>query len=268
MPSKHAKLLTYTAIQYYITGMDRDISVLLTDWDYDPDNSTRMINAVDGRLVLQVRRPLGIEQFELSGRPDGKLPGGHTTALEAVEGRLGAYTEETGSDEGFELESGEVKELRDEGVLFYYRYIVLFQMNQFTRVIDDTDHNLRLCSVLRNYCTEEDDRNSVLQFEPYIIRMHATSRAMTHVEAEHIDLAETVINNAIEQIEGLEHIESPAFQFERVRSVNYLRSVMEQVHRRNPNPLEDLKRELELAVEHEDYERAAELRDRIRDLSP
>jgi len=247
--------------------MDREISVLLAEWEYDPENPTRMINAADGRLILQVRRPLGIEQFELTGRPDGKLPGGYTTVLEAVEGRLRAYTEDKGGDEGFELESAEVQELRDEGILFYYRYIVLFQMNQFTRVIDDTEHNLRLCNVLRRYCSIEDERNSVLQFEPYIIRMHATARAMTHVEAERVDVAETVINNAVERIEGLEHIESPAFQFERVRSVNYLRSVMEQVHRRNPNPLEDLKRELELAVEHEDYERAAELRDRIRDLS-
>ncbi|TVR94084.1 MAG: excinuclease ABC subunit B [Spirochaetaceae bacterium] len=247
--------------------MDRDISVLLADWEYDPENPTRMINAADGRLILQVRRPLGIEQFELTGRPDGKRPGGHVTALEAVEARLRAYTEEKGGDEGFELESGEVQELRDEGILFYYRYIVLFQMNQFTRVIDDTEHNLRLCDVLRRYCSEEDERNSVLQFEPYIVRMHATARAMTLVEAENIEVAETVINNAIERIEGLDHIESPAFQFERVRSVNYLRSVMEQVHRRNPNPLEDLKRELELAVEHEDYEKAAELRDQIRDLS-
>lgn len=264
---RNTKLLTHVVVHYYIYAMDREISVLLADWEYDPEHPTRMINAADGRLILQVRRPLGIEQFELIGRPDGKRPGGYASALDAVEDRLRSYTEEKGSDDGFELDPGEVQELRDEGILFYYRYIVLFQMNQFTRVIDDTEHNIRLCDLLRRYCTAEDERNSVLQFEPYIIRMHATARAMTQVEAERIDVAETVITNAIERIEGLEHIESPAFQFERVRSVNYLRSVMEQVHRRNPNPLEDLKRELELAVEQEDYERAAEIRDRIRDLS-
>jgi len=34
----------------------------------------------DGREVMQVRLPLGIEQYELDGRPDGKRPH-HTASL-------------------------------------------------------------------------------------------------------------------------------------------------------------------------------------------
>lgn len=260
-------MLTLHVAHGYIDGMDGDVSALLAGWEYDPENPTRMIHGEDGRLILQVRRPLGVEQFELVGRPDGRRPGGHATVLEAVEARLRTFVDEYGQDAGFSIEEVEVQELRDEGILFYYRYIVLFQLNEFTRVIDDTEHNLRLCDLLRRYCFSDEEKNSVLQFEPYIIRMHATARAMLHVESERVDEAQAVMQNAIERIDSLHEIELPAFQFERVRSVNYLRSAMEQVRTRNPNPLEDLKRELELAVEHEDYERAAQIRDRIRDLS-
>ena len=63
-------------------------------------------------------------------------------------------------------------------------------------------------------------------------------------------------------------IDSPAFQFERIRSVNYLKSALKQVDEAGPkSPISALEKELEAAVEEEDYERAAELRDRIRELS-
>jgi protein-arginine kinase activator protein McsA len=45
-------------------------------------------------------------------------------------------------------------------------------------------------------------------------------------------------------------------------SIARLKQVLEQ----KVSPLDRLKRELETAVEEEDYERAAELRDRIRSL--
>jgi protein-arginine kinase activator protein McsA len=62
-------------------------------------------------------------------------------------------------------------------------------------------------------------------------------------------------------------INSPAFDFEKVRSVNYLRSALEQVEEAPEDPVHQLQEELEEAVETEDYERAARLRDHIRELS-
>ena len=64
----------------------------------------------------------------------------------------------------------------------------------------------------------------------------------------------------------MKDIESPAFQFERVRSVNYLRHALEQVVDSPSDPKKSLELELEQAVEEEDYEQAAKIRDRIREL--
>jgi protein-arginine kinase activator protein McsA len=61
-------------------------------------------------------------------------------------------------------------------------------------------------------------------------------------------------------------IDTPAFQFERVRSLNYLKATLKQIHDKRPSALEGLKTELQQAVEDEDYERAARLRDRIKAL--
>ena len=54
--------------------MKHDLSQLLHDWPYDPEHTMRIVTAGDGRSVLQVRLPLGIEQYELEGRPDGHEP--------------------------------------------------------------------------------------------------------------------------------------------------------------------------------------------------
>ena len=61
-------------------------------------------------------------------------------------------------------------------------------------------------------------------------------------------------------------IDTPAFQFERVRSLNYLKATLKQIHDKKDSPLEALKVELQSAIDEEDYEHAAALRDRIREI--
>ena len=76
-----------------------------------------------------------------------------------------------------------------------------------------------------------------------------------------------ILEAAIDNIRGLPDVDTPSFQFERVRSIDYLESALKQVHEKRVSPVDSLKEELEKAVEEEDYERAAELRDRIGDLT-
>jgi len=61
-------------------------------------------------------------------------------------------------------------------------------------------------------------------------------------------------------------IDTPAFQFERVRSLNYLKATLKQIRDKKASPVEGLQSQLKDAVDEEDYERAAVLRDRIREL--
>lgn len=247
--------------------MNYDLTNMLRDWPYDSDDNMRVIQAEDGRNVLQVRQPLGVEQYELDGRPDGARPAAGETVVESILGRLEGHRASTGDDEGFELTHDECVLMQNEGILFYYRYLLLFQLNDFDRVVRDTQHNLRICELLENYCSDQEDREAVLQFKPYIVRMHAMARAMQRAREDDTDEAREIIDKAVAEIQSLEKIDSPAFQFERVRSVNYLRSAREQLSDKKPDPRKKLEAQLQQAVDDEDYERAAELRDRIRELS-
>lgn len=253
--------------------MSQDLSSFLASWPYDPEDTTRIVEAADGRRVMQVRLPLGIEQYELDGRPDGTRPFGRETVLDEIEHRLGEFVAHFGSDGEFVLEKDSTALLQSEGVLFYYRYLLLFQLNDFRRVRRDTEHNLRICDLLERYAQADEDKKMVLQYKPYILRMNAMSRAMIAVEQHMKDTAVGILQESIEAIEAMEDVDTPAFQFEKIRSLNYLRSAIEQVaehptaEQDAPPPRLKLERELEEAVEEEDYERAALLRDRIRGLA-
>jgi hypothetical protein len=246
--------------------MSADITEILREWEYDSDNQIRIVQADDGRQVLQVRQPMGIEQYELDGRPDGKKPFGRETALEEYQARLESYRSSHGSDEGFTLTHDDFANLQGEGVLFYFRYLVLFQIGDFVRTSRDTEHNLNLFEMAEKYMESEDDRKELLQYKPYVLRMNAIARAMISLHKEMKTAAEDILTTAITAIENMGEIDTPAFQFERVRSLNYLKATLKQIHEKKGSPVETLKHELSEAVDDEDYERAASLRDRIRDF--
>jgi len=244
-------------------SMSSDITNILEEWPFDPEQTVRIVVAADGRSVLQTRLPLGIEQYEIDGRPDGR-----EGVLEEIKGRLREYIRENSSDEGFTISHEDFLRLQGEGILFYYRYLLLFQINDYEKVVRDTAHNLEIASLVEKYVESPEDRIALLQYKPYILRMNSISRSMLSVRLKEPHLARNILREAITQIKSLEDIDSPAFQFEKIRSINYLKSALKQFEDRegDDNPGEELKRELELAIQEENYERAAELRDRLRGI--
>ena len=157
--------------------MSSDITDLLREWEFDSDNQIRIIQADDGRQVLQVRQPMGIEQYELDGRPDGKHPLGRESVVEEYQARLENYRGAHGTDDGFMITHDDFASLQAEGVLYYFRYLVLFQIGDFVRTARDTEHNLNLFSLVEKYGESDEDRKELLQYKPYVVRMNAIARA-------------------------------------------------------------------------------------------
>ena len=243
-----------------------DLTEFFRSWKYDADNQVRIVKAEDGREVLQIRQPLGVEQYELDGRPDGVTPEGRPSYLDVYKDALERHVEENGSEVGFVIDHEAFLSLQNEGVLNYYRYLVLFQIGDFERTARDTGQNLALCEMVEKHAESEEDKKEILQYKPYILRMHAISEAMLSLHRQLKTAARHILESAIEQIEKMSPIDTPAFQFERLRSLNYLRSTLKQVLEQKVSPLDRLKGELEAALEEENYEQAADLRDRIRAL--
>jgi hypothetical protein len=243
-----------------------DLRRLLQSWAYDPERDARIIKGDDDRLVLQVRTPLGIEQYELEGRPDGLRPHGMESALDHHIQRLN-QAKFAGREAEFELNPQECGELFQEGTLYYFRYVRLFQLKDWPRTIRDTTRNLRAFDFLHRYARREEDQQFLEKWRPYILRINATANIMQEMERGAYDQALKVARAAIRKIEALAESSDDTFQVERERSILALRELESQIQKNRPlSELEQLEHQLRRAIDKQEFERAAQLRDRIRDL--
>ena len=241
--------------------MSQSIRKLLDEWEYDSGKTIRIINDCRGNPVMQVRELMGISEFFLEGRPDGSRYRGFDTVLDEVERRI------EDSADSFKLAENDFEALDKESKMFYYRYLLCFQISDFGRVVRDTEHNLRICDITEKYGFGSNMRVSILQYRPFIIKMNAISRAMISLQKNVKELAKDILESAVVKLKALPEVNSSIFIMEKNRSINYLETALKQLGYCKSDSLECMKKELMAAVESEDYEKAAELRDRIKQLS-
>src|ERR1041384_431212 len=127
-----------------------DLRDALKSWPYDPDNDARLTRGADGREILQVRTPLGIEQYEIDGRPDGERPHGLESLLEFHLQKL-ARVKADKREADFKLSPEECGDLFSEGTLYYFRYVRLFQLKDWVRTLRDTGRNLEVFDLVHRY---------------------------------------------------------------------------------------------------------------------
>lgn len=243
--------------------MDADLTQLLQSWPYDAENSAnnfRRIEGRDGRPLVQVREPLGIQQMEYLGRPDGARPMGRATWLE--------YYEEQGSDDpSFSLSHDDCLQLMQEGILFYQRYLVLYQMEDWEGVERDTARNIRYFDFARQHAENREDSLTIEQYRPYIVRMNAIATAHLMWRGGQFDEAIAHLQETLGTIQELEEIESPIFKAELEKSVKHLGEVIAEFEAKRPESrLDRLRRQKKEAILRQDFEVAARLRDEIRTL--
>ena len=243
-----------------------DLRDLLAGWPYDEEANARVVVGNDGREILQVRTPMGVEQYELQGRPDGQEPYGCESALDYHLQRK-KEAEEAGELDAFSLNEAECGELFHEGTLYYFRYLHLFQLRAWAYVARDTRRNLRLFDFVHYQAEREEDRQHLEKWRPYILRMNGIARAMLAAEKEKVDEALRVLEECVDSVQSLASLDDETFQFERERSLAALGELVKQLRKARPLSEEErLEGELQDAIKTQEFERAAVLRDRLREI--
>jgi hypothetical protein len=195
--------------------MADDLRRFLEKWPYDPEEPIRAVHGRDGRRKLQLRLPLGVEQYELDGRPDGARPRGCTSLLVFWEGRLRTFRRRRGSDAGFVLPDDACRDLRDEALLYYSRYILLFQLGEYGRCARDTARNLRCLDLIRRYGRTGETWDSLEHYRPYIVRMNRASRALLAMQRNQYDIALGELRAGGRTIEDLPAEDEMGLKFEK-----------------------------------------------------
>ena len=251
--------------------MTADFGNLLQEWPYDPGQNVRILQLTDRRSVLQIRVDQGgfqgILQMYLDGRPDGQRPHGRAFSLEHHKERLETHREQTGSENGFTLSSESCEELFDESSRIYERYVFLLQLHDYRRVVRDTERNMGLFRFVHRYAESEADRNNLERWWPYVLRINAEARALLAADDHAFDLSIKIVEGALRDIRGLKEVDAPEFGQEKARALELLGALKDKMAAKRPPTLrESLETQLQQAVEKEEFETAAVLRDRLRRL--
>lgn len=252
--------------------MNQDLDSILQSWEYDPQSNVRKIWGEDGIQKIQVRVDQGafqgIMQMNLDGRPDGKRPYGFEFALDYYRGALDNYRQRhSGDSAGFALDRAACQELFDESARVYGRYVFLLQLKDYKRVIRDTERNMGLFRFINTFAESEEDRMNLEKWWPYILRIHATARALLAFQEKQYRESLEIVREALEKIATLPEVQAEEFFAERERSQQALAELREELSRNRPlSPEELLQQELRQAIDREEFERAATLRDQLRRL--
>lgn len=243
---------------------DKDIESLLEDWPYGSGEAhARLITGRDGNERVQVRLELGVLQMHADGRPDGQRPHGEETLLDYVRQNLGHVVELLGDDATFKLSRKTCQELRREAVLFYHRYMSCFALKEYERVKRDTAHNLAILDMLKRHAEDKIDRESMEEFRPFVLMMCTKAEAHLLLEEGYVGEAEQLVQRSIHRLLGMSRRHGARVASEIASLRDFAREFPPV---RGPVRAERLEQRLREAVEREDFEQAAELRDKIRQM--
>jgi hypothetical protein len=249
--------------------MNFDITPLLEQWDYHPGQVVvRRFKGKDGKHKIQLRVDLGILQMNAEGRPDGKRPFGQETYFDHLKHQLEKHrTTADGTDNGFRLKAEDVSKLQQEAIQYHHRYICLFQLGDFGGVLRDADRNLTVFEFVQQYAESEDLAWSLQQFKPQLLMMRIRAEGSLLMEQNDFESAVEVVEKGLEDLRAFYQEIGKADQLEQSGEVKSLEAWLLEIRSKRPlSTRERLEEDLREAVQQEDYERAARVRDLLKNL--
>jgi hypothetical protein len=187
---------------------------------------------------------------------------GHDAAREETRDEARANAEAD-----FKLTPEDCRALREEAAQFYQRYVACLALEEFDRVIRDTTRNLRVLDMCSKYAQEESDRTVLEQFRAYIIMVRSRALASQAIKDNELKAGVLALDEAMDMIKRhYEHLGRPK-AFESSEEVRMLRSMKEALVPKLPiSQRDELRQRLQRAIDTENYELAAILRDELKQL--
>ena len=241
--------------------MSQDIDKALQGWEYKPGMvQARVVQAGDGRQVLQMRIDLGMLQIEVSHRPDGARPHGAHTYFEYLQQQARISTR---GGQSFTLSEEQCQEADREFMQFYHRRLCWLALRNFTNAVADADHTLAFMDFVRQHSPSDEFTQAHEQYRGFVVFQRIQARAGLLVEEGKPEEAIDEILAGLETLRGFFASYGLQEQWEDNGMVQQLRK-LERSLRQQHNIEATLREKLSQAVAKEEYETAAKLRDALR----
>ena len=238
-------------------GKSKDIDSILKNWPFDPEEpSVRLIKAKDGRKVLQMRLDMGLMQMELEHRPDGTRP--HNA--ESYYDYLVELAFKDGDD--FKLNEEQFEEIDREFVQYYHRRISWLTLRDFRKATRDADHTLALMKFCKKHSPDEQWTLSHEQYKPFVLFHRTQAEALADLEDSGPEAAIASIDKGLKTMRDVFSEYDAEEIFEEDDTVVKLIELRDSL-KEHYDIEATLEEQLVNAIETEDYEEAASIRDRI-----
>jgi hypothetical protein len=169
--------------------MNQDIDAALRGWDYKTGMvQARLVQAKDGRQIIQMRVDLGLLQIETTGRPDGTRPHDCATYFDYLK-KQARVADRAG--QSFVLSEEQCEEADREFMQFYHRRICWLALRNYLRAVADADHTLAFMDFICDHAPSEEYALAHEQYRGFVL-FHRTQAAAAE-SVEHGD-PETAID--------------------------------------------------------------------------
>jgi hypothetical protein len=167
----------------------------------------------------------------------------------------------------FKLSGDDCQALREEAAQFYHRYVAMMALEDFYAVVRDTTRNLRVLDLCRQYAENDADREYLDQFRPYILMFRARALASQAILNKEPKAALHAIDEALDALKQHFDLTEEPTAFDMSGEVQMLRSMRDSLVPKLPiSPMAELRARLSKAIETENYELAAILRDELKHM--
>jgi hypothetical protein len=239
----------------------QDIDNALKGWEYKPGQvQARLVQASNGRQVIQMRVDLGILQIETTSRPDGAQPHGFPTYFDYLKDQA-RIAQQAGQE--LVLSEEQCMEADREFVEFYHRRVCWLALGNYRRAIADADHTLAFMDFARDHSPGEEYTQAHEQYRGFVLFQRTQAAAALRVETKEPEAAIDEIGAGLEKLRAFFAAYDAEEHMEEDGMVQHLRKIEKSL--RDEYGIEaTLQEQLNLAVANEEYEKAARLRDAMR----
>lgn len=235
----------------------KHLDEFLSQWPYEfGDVAARRVPGADGRPVIQLRIDMGVLQMEITGRPDGEKPGGFDTVYD----NLLALAFEEGAE--FELDDIRCADIDREFVQFYHRRLAWLALREFHCAVRDADHSLALMDFSSAHAPDEEWADLHEQYRPFVLFHRTQAAALAEIDDSAPDAAIATLDEGLRKLRDVFVRHDMLDEFEDddliVKLVEMKEMLAEHYDLEAP-----LSQQLADAIACEQYELAAEIRDRM-----
>lgn len=213
---------------------------------------------------IQINTTEGTFEMHANGRPDGK-----ESVLESYVRSIEEYHSTFGKEPDVLLSDRDVQELGEEAMLYRIRREHFFQREDFVRARRDIVHGIRLLEFITRHAENEETREFYRQFRPDQEVFKTLTESHLDMQRKDYASARRRVVRGMKFINGFyNQIADYSPEELRQAKLEYLDEIFKDIGQawendpgklnNSPAPLEE---QLEAAIEDEDYERAAQIRD-------